>query len=227
MNHLTRTFQTDFDRIALLPESGADHNAHYHDFLLRQLPEGCENALEIGCGTGAFSRLLATRSHHVLALDLSPEMIRIAKAQSQPYPNLDFQIADARLTDFPAERFDCIVAIATLHHLPMQEMLAKLKAAVKINGVILVLDLFQAQGLADICLGAMAIPTSVALRLFKTGRLRPDKQTRKAWEEHAKHDSYVTLEQARRICAETLPNAQVKRHLLWRYSIVWQKTASR
>jgi len=31
-----------------------------------------------GCGTGTFSRLLADRSEHVLALDLSPQMIQIA-----------------------------------------------------------------------------------------------------------------------------------------------------
>jgi ubiquinone/menaquinone biosynthesis C-methylase UbiE len=223
MNHLTETLQTDFNRIAHLSENGADHNTHYHDFLLRQLPETCQKVLEIGCGTGTFSRHLSGRSRQVLAIDLSPEMIRVARERSLDHPNLEFQIADAETTDFSVERFDCIVSIATLHHLPMKEMLAKMKAALKANGVLIVLDLFQAQGLSDYFLGALALPVSGILRLLKTGRLRPDKQVRKAWEEHAKHDSYVTLRQARQICSEILPRARVQRHLLWRYSIVWKK----
>jgi ubiquinone/menaquinone biosynthesis C-methylase UbiE len=226
MKNLTQTFQSDFDRIAALPESGADHNAHYHNFLLQQIPEVCDQALEIGCGTGAFSRLLAGRCTQVQALDLSPEMIRLAKERSRDQPNIEFQIADARVTDFPAERFACVASIATLHHLPMRETLIDMKTALKTGGVLIVLDLFESKGLSDYFLGAAAMPLSLTLRLLKTGRLRPDKQTRQAWEEHAKHDSFATLEQARQICAEILPGARVRRHLLWRYSIVWQKTAA-
>src|SRR4028118_368446 len=42
----------DFDRIALLADEGWDHNSHYHDFLLRQLPERFRAALDAGGGTG-------------------------------------------------------------------------------------------------------------------------------------------------------------------------------
>ena len=53
------TFEADFDRLALLDEEGWTANNHYHDSLLKHLPLNCENALEIGCGTGAFARDLA------------------------------------------------------------------------------------------------------------------------------------------------------------------------
>ncbi|MDQ3474268.1 MAG: class I SAM-dependent methyltransferase [Acidobacteriota bacterium] len=72
------TIQEDFDRIALVSPDGATHNDYYHLFLLRQLPSPCVHSLDIGCGTGSFARRLAERSQQVLALDLSPEMIRIA-----------------------------------------------------------------------------------------------------------------------------------------------------
>ncbi len=123
MSHL----EADFDRLALLDEDGWTSNNHYHNFLLRNVPENCVDALEIGCGTGAFSRRLAEVSKHVVALDLSPEMIRVARSRSKQFPNIDFQLVDAMSWDFPAAHFDCISTIATLHHLPQRELLLKAK----------------------------------------------------------------------------------------------------
>ena len=86
--------QAYFDKLALLSSEGCNHNSHYHRFLLKKVPSNCRNALEIGCGTGAFARLLAHRVEHVLALDLSPQMIRLAHERSASYANIDFQVAD-------------------------------------------------------------------------------------------------------------------------------------
>ena len=72
--------EADFDRLALLDDQGWTSNNHYHNSLLKHLPANCENALEIGCGTGAFARLLAKRCKHVVALDLSSDMIRVTIA---------------------------------------------------------------------------------------------------------------------------------------------------
>src|SRR5437762_5441970 len=137
------TIQADFHRIALVSPEGSIHNSHYHNFLLRQLPIGCQAALEIGCGKGEFSRRLAETSERVLALDLSPEMIRIARAHSAHLSNIDFQIADVLSYDLPPESFDCIASLATLHHLPLRDIFLKMKAALKPGGVLLVLDLFK------------------------------------------------------------------------------------
>src|SRR5215207_8117861 len=80
------TVRADFDRIALLSEQyGWSHNDHYHGFLLGQLPAQVGEALDVGCGAGAFSRLLARRSRHVLGVDLSPEMVRMARERSRAY----------------------------------------------------------------------------------------------------------------------------------------------
>jgi len=215
--------RADFDRIALLSRNGWNHNSHYHDFLLRQLPPHCANALEIGCGTGAFSRLLAKRSDRVLALDLSPQMIRIAKERSEQCSNIDFQVTDAMTWEFPAEQFDCVASIATLHHLPIEETLSKMQEALKVNGTLIILDLFQEEGLSDVLTSTLAVPASIILRLIKTGRLREPHEVREAWAEHGRSDSYPTLSQIRQVCVSVLPGTRVKKHLLWRYSIVWKK----
>ena len=84
--------QQDFDHLAPFSNEGWDHNSHYHAFLLKHLPAASEaDALEIGCGTGGFSRLLARRYRRVLALDLSPRMIEIARERSRQSPTSTFR----------------------------------------------------------------------------------------------------------------------------------------
>ena len=215
--------QADFDRIAALATEGWSHNDTYHSFLLRHVPTPCGQALDIGCGTGGFSRLLAQRAQHILALDLSPQMIRVAQERSVLFNNIEYQVADVLKHELPAAYFDCIVSIATLHHLPLDLMLEKMRATLKADGVLLVLDLFKAESVSDFAMSLPAIPWNFALRLWKQHRLRPSREVRAAWAEHGRTDVYSTLSQVRRSCEKVLPGAHITRHLLWRYSIVWTK----
>jgi len=216
--------QADFDRLALLSREGWDHNSHYYRFLLKHVPAHFSKALELGCGTGAFARLLATQAQQVLALDLSPQMIRIAREHSLLYANIDFQVADALSWEFPPEQFDCISSIATLHHLPLEEMLFKMKSALTVNGVLLVLDLYQA-GFADMFTSLAALPVHIVLKYLKTGHFKEPSEIQAAWAEHGQHDSYLTFSQLRHRCQAILPGAKLRKHLLWRYSLIWKKTA--
>jgi SAM-dependent methyltransferase len=152
-------------------------------------------------------------------------MIRIAGERSVLFPNIDFQIADVMTRELPTETFDCIATIATLHHLPMADALPKIKSALKVNGVLLILDLFQTEGLRDALTSALAVPVSAGLKLIRHGRITAPRPVREAWAEHGRHDSYLTLAGVHKVCAEMLPGAEVRRHLLWRYSIIWKKVA--
>jgi ubiquinone/menaquinone biosynthesis C-methylase UbiE len=231
------TIQTDFDRIALVSPEGSLQNTLYHGFLLRHLPECRQSALEVGCGKGELSRRLAESFERVLAIDLSPEMIRLAREHSPNLTNLEFELADILTYELPAENYDCIATIATLHHLPLREVLLKLKAALKSGGVLLVLDLFEPakwhghparnlsirEGLIDSFLNLIALPVSVSLRLVHHRRLLPRREVRAAWNDHARHDIYPAMREVRVLCAEIFPGAKIQKHLLWRYSIVWRK----
>ena len=190
---------------------------------MKRVPAGCKTALEIGCGSGAFSRLLAERSEQVVALDLSPQMIRIAKERSKQYPNINFEVADAITREFPDEEFDCIVSIATLHHLPLEIMMRKIKKMLRVGGTFIGLDLFRIEGMSDVFTSAVAFPTNAALTFIKTGRLRQSRETRRAWAEHAKTDSYLTVTEVREASASLLPGVEVKKHLFWRYSMIWNR----
>jgi ubiquinone/menaquinone biosynthesis C-methylase UbiE len=219
--------QADFDRIALLSEEeGWGHNSHYHGFLLRHLPPRCGEALDVGCGTGAFSRLLAARCDRVLGVDLSPQMVRVARERSGQHPNIEFQVADVMEVELPPDRFDCIASIATLHHLPMEPVLARLARSLRAGGTLLVLDLFQAEGPADMLMSALAVLVTFVLKLVHGVPLVQSREAREAWAEHGESDRYPTLSEARRVCAAVLPGARVRKHLIWRYSIVWKKPGS-
>ncbi len=87
----------------------------------------------------------------------------------------------------------------------------------------LVLDLAESESLAERITDVCGLAVSSSLRLIHNGRLQPPAAVRKAWEQHGKHDSYSTIKQMRALADEILPGAVVKRHLLWRYSLVYQK----
>jgi SAM-dependent methyltransferase len=214
----------DFDRIAHLPGEGSwDHNAHYHRFLLGRLPRRIGRALEVGCGTGSFARLLAERAEAVLGLDLSREMIALARERSAHLPNAEFLVADALSWEYPSEEFDCVASIATLHHLPLKPMLERFRAALRPGGTLLILDLQESCGGVDRLLDSLAVPANFALRLSHTGRLREPAEVRAAWDEHGADERYLTLPEVREAAERVLPGARVRRHLLWRYSLVWRK----
>jgi ubiquinone/menaquinone biosynthesis C-methylase UbiE len=223
MKDPTLRVQADFDRLAALDDGRWDNNRHYHPFLLRSLPAKRESALEIGCGTGDFARSLARHFERVIAVDLSPEMVHRARSLSGAVENVEFRQADVCTWDLPPATFDCIVSIATLHHLPIEETLKKLEAALRPGGVLLVLDLYQTQTLADWMWSALAYPWNRLLRTWHLRRLREPAHVRRAWAEHARHDVYPTLAEIRALAERLLPGAAVHRHLFWRYSLIWRK----
>jgi len=74
-------------------------------------PKPGERILDLGCGTGYLTNLIASTGTEVIGMDNSQEMIAKAKAE---YPNLDFQFLSA--TDFQfSEPFDAVFSNAVLH----------------------------------------------------------------------------------------------------------------
>lgn len=223
MSPTTPQIREEFDRIALLTERHGGVGDSYHSHLLRHVPPHSENVLEVGCGAGGFTRLLAPRARKVVALDLSPQMIRLAKSQSANYKNIEYTLADFMRLPLPAGAYDCIVSIATLHHLPPGQALLKMKDALKPTGVLIIHDLIADGGVVDRCMSAMAYPVSVVRRFWETGRVRVPREVRQAWAEHGEGETYLTVDGVREMCRQYLPEARVKRHLRWRYTVVWRK----
>jgi len=127
--------------------------------------------------------------------------------------------------EFPAGQFDCVASIATLHHLPIDKMLARVKDTLRPQGMLIILDLYEPEGALDVLTDTLAVPVGAVLRLLKTGRLTTPRKMRQVWAEHGQHDAHLTPSQIQQVCASVLPGAKVRKHLLWRYSITWKKSA--
>jgi ubiquinone/menaquinone biosynthesis C-methylase UbiE len=83
------------------------------------LPAGAA-VLEIGCGTGRFSRAAAKAGLQATAIDVSAKMLEYVreKAASEGLPEIATQHAGFLTMDFPAAGFDAAVSGVALHHLP-------------------------------------------------------------------------------------------------------------
>lgn len=56
-----------------------DHNAHYHRWILRQLPRRFNSALDVGSGSGDLARLLASRAGAVHGIDVDRTIVDRAR----------------------------------------------------------------------------------------------------------------------------------------------------
>jgi trans-aconitate methyltransferase len=74
-------------------------------------PQRGERILDVGCGTGHLTKLIAEAGAEVVGIDNSPEMIEAARAAS---PDINFVVADAADFSF-TEPFDAIFSNAALH----------------------------------------------------------------------------------------------------------------
>jgi ubiquinone/menaquinone biosynthesis C-methylase UbiE len=214
----TIELRRDFDRIARASEEARSSLDAYERFLLQHAPPQMQEALEVGCGTGAFTRALAQRAARVVAIDLSPAMIDLARRRSTDLSNIDYVVADATSMALPERTFDCVASIATLHHLELGAMLARLAAALRPGGMLLVLDLVDPMVLAELPMNALAW---IATRLR---RRRPSSvELQHAWKAHGSGEVYPRYPDVRRLAAKLLPGARLRRHLFWRYSLVWRR----
>jgi ubiquinone/menaquinone biosynthesis C-methylase UbiE len=154
-------------------------------------------------------------------------MIRLARERSKLQANVEFVNADVLTCQLPDEHFDCVATLTTLHHLPAERALERIKKTLKPGGVFVCLDLYRRSNLSDLLFDCVAYPANLLLRLLKTGRPRPPREVREAYARHGETDEYLTLSQVERVCAEVMPGARVSRHLFWRYSVVWRKESER
>jgi SAM-dependent methyltransferase len=93
------------------------------------------SVLELGCGTGYFTRELARSGANVVAVDLSPELLEIAKLDC-PGENVRYEIQNACALSYPDAVFDSVVGSSVLHHLDIKEALREIYRVLKSGGTI-------------------------------------------------------------------------------------------
>ncbi|MGW5937839.1 class I SAM-dependent methyltransferase [Streptomyces celluloflavus] len=194
-----------------------DHNAHYHPWILRQLPERFDSALDVGSGSGDLARLLAGRAGTVHGIDSDPEITTQAQELTSQGTPATFTAADA-LTGIPADSYDVITCVAAIHHLPFTAALTVFRRHLAPGGTLVILGLSRPTTPGDYLLGAVASPLNALTGWLKNrGRTasRPVAMTASTRPADMSFPDIVREAQA------VLPDARLRRRLFWRYTLVW------
>jgi len=95
---------------------------------------------EFGCGTGYYTDILADRANSILATDVSPGMLALAKDQIKA-SNVTFQVEDCQKTSLPAGAFDTVFVSLVIHFTQPEQTLAEMRRILKPGGTLLILNL--------------------------------------------------------------------------------------
>ena len=190
-----------------------NHNIHYQPVILNAVPPGCRTALDVGCGDGMLAGRLAERCAKVTGIDRNPPMI--ARARAQHPSDITFIEADFLTHPFPKESFDFVCANTSLHHMDFSAALTVMARLLRPGGRLAVIGLAADKSITDLLAFALGFPAHLCYRaIYRRGESgAPIMDPDQSWRE------------ARAAAATALPGVRYRRHLLWRYSLLWTKPA--
>jgi len=91
--------------------------------------------LELGCGAGYFTKELAHSGAEIVAIDVSAELLEIAKANCSA-SNVRYEIQNACALTYPGATFDSVVGSSILHHLEIEPAVREIYRVLKPGGTI-------------------------------------------------------------------------------------------
>ncbi len=141
----------------------------HHLYRVREaLPDlAGKEVLEVGCGRGHLLHLLQRQGAHAIGVDANPQAVANGAVDGM-------QVADAGALPFDDARFDALVSVHTIEHLPeLDQGLAEMVRVVRPGGRLLLI--YPAEPI----MGLWAIPTAVILHRnpFKARQVHCQKLT--------------------------------------------------
>ena len=125
-----------YDVITRLLSFGRD--GRWKRMLVGRLPDSVSpRALDLACGTGGISRLLAARypSGNIDAVDINPEMLRRARART-PATNVAYHTAGMQALPFPDQSYDIVTGGYALRNAPsLSQALREIYRVLKPGGI--------------------------------------------------------------------------------------------
>ena len=108
----------------------------WKDIFRSNIGSSGKRVLDVGVGTGFLSIMLAEMGHHVVGVDLSEDMLEVArKKMNERGLKLDLKIGDAEDLPFEDGSFDAVVNRAVLWTLPdPKKALTEWNRVLKTNG---------------------------------------------------------------------------------------------
>jgi SAM-dependent methyltransferase len=194
-----------------------NHNVAYHHLVRRSVPQGGRVHSRHRADRGRLARELSGPGRHVLGIDPSAEMIEAARQDNADVPGLEFAEADFLTAQLPAESFDFVCFVASLHHMDQVSALAKAAEMLRPGGRVVVIGLARAATPHEELVSGLCAP------IVWFNDLRPDfggvggapiTEPDLGWHE------------TRELVRGALPEAAFRRRLYFRYSLSWTKPKS-
>ncbi len=112
------------------------------------IPSAAATALDIGCGTGSVSAVLAGLGLRVTGIDLSPAMIEIAQAKAANQGlRIEFHVMDAASPQLPHRQFDIVLCRHLLWAWPEpRQVLATWAGLLKQKGRLILIEGYWGTG---------------------------------------------------------------------------------
>jgi SAM-dependent methyltransferase len=198
------------------------HTEYYHPFLLRNVPEGARRALDVGCGTGLFARRLADRVAHVDAIDISDEALSLARRRSIDVPNVRFRLADLLDSDIEPKSYDYVSCLMCIHHMPFEPAIQRMASLLRPGGVLAILGLGQLT-VGELPRAFATLPLDMAMGIrFKVAKALGRPSLAGVGPEAPVMNPRMRWGEIRRATATVLPGSSYKRHIFYRYSLIYR-----
>src|SRR5262249_45912419 len=114
------TFRQDEDHLSR-EQRQAIFDDYFRIFPWHLLPPGGGAGLDVGCGTGRWSMLVAPRVQHLHLLDPSAEALDVAKQNLRGMDNVTYHLDSVAAIPLPPKSLDFAFSLGVLHHVPDTE----------------------------------------------------------------------------------------------------------
>jgi SAM-dependent methyltransferase len=193
-----------------------NHNVHYQPLILDAVPPGCGSALDVGCGDGLLACRLAARCRDVTGVDCDSRMIQLARQRGQNLRNVEFPAFP-----FDDASFDFIASDTAIHHMNFEAALMAMSRLLRPGGRLAIVGLARSAKPADWMHDVAGMPVNVAYGLTH-GALRAVHREGSGPGQPVK-EAAMTWDEVRVGALRLLPGARYRRHVLFRYSLLWHK----
>ncbi len=203
-----------------------NHNEHFHGWILRNLPARRRAAVDVGCGTGVLAGKLAQHFEQVTGIDADAAMAAAAIARLAENPRAT--IRRCGFEQYAAEAgdggADLITMGAVLHHLRLEDTLARIPRLLAPGGRLLVVGLARPNSLPDLAVELISAAANPVMGLIKHPRpARPADGPEAGQPVMPVRDPATTLAEITAAARAHLPGATVRRRLFFRYTLRWDK----